>query len=211
MRLKFNLFMRSNLFINIWQFWSGGRQLDHEIKIQKSIIRNFDLMMDLLVTSTIMRSKFKINYLNLVSPTCGKFLALIISHLCISCTCGDEVDWSNNVLSKFIFSFEYRSFEKRCFFCSFEFRSFWKNVIWKNVQSRPPFEQTSLFDWNKFRKNNRRISKERYSIKQPIPHFRLTNQSWDQNSLIMLFLNFDLMIDLLAARTSWDQNSKKHY
>ncbi len=49
----------------------------------KSIIRNFDLMIDLLVTSTIMRSKFKINYLNLVSCTYGKFLALIISHLCI--------------------------------------------------------------------------------------------------------------------------------
>ncbi len=40
-------------------------------------------MINLLVTSTIMRSKFKINYLNLVSCTCGKFLALIISHLCI--------------------------------------------------------------------------------------------------------------------------------
>ena len=30
----------------------------------------------------------------------------------------DEVNWSNNVLSKFIFSFECRSFEKRCF-CTF--------------------------------------------------------------------------------------------
>ncbi len=40
-------------------------------------------MIDLLVTSTIMRSKFKINYSNLVSCTCGSFLALIISHLCI--------------------------------------------------------------------------------------------------------------------------------
>ncbi len=30
-----------------------------------------------------MRSKFKINYLNVVSCTCGQFLALIISHLCI--------------------------------------------------------------------------------------------------------------------------------
>jgi hypothetical protein len=56
---------------------------DHEIEIQKSIIRNFDLMIDLFVTSTIMRSKFKINYLILVSCTCGWFLALIISHLCI--------------------------------------------------------------------------------------------------------------------------------
>ncbi len=44
---------------------------DHEIKIQKSIISNFDLMIDLLVASTIMRSKFKINYSNLVSCTCG--------------------------------------------------------------------------------------------------------------------------------------------
>ncbi len=49
----------------------------------KSIIRNFDLMIDLLVASMIMRLKFKINYLNLVSCTFGKFLALIISHLCI--------------------------------------------------------------------------------------------------------------------------------
>ncbi len=40
-------------------------------------------MINLLVASTIMRSKFKINYLNLVSCTCGWFLALIISHLCI--------------------------------------------------------------------------------------------------------------------------------
>jgi hypothetical protein len=40
-------------------------------------------MIDVLVASTIMRSKFKINYLNLVSCTCGKYLALIISHLCI--------------------------------------------------------------------------------------------------------------------------------
>jgi hypothetical protein len=54
-----------------------------QIKIQKSIISNLDLMINLLVTSTIMRLKFKINYLNFVSCTCGKFLALIISHLCI--------------------------------------------------------------------------------------------------------------------------------
>ncbi len=40
-------------------------------------------MINLLVTSTIMRSKFKINYSNLVSCTCGSFLALIIRHLCI--------------------------------------------------------------------------------------------------------------------------------
>ncbi len=40
-------------------------------------------MIVLLVASAIMRSKFKINYFNLVSRTCGKFLALIISHLCI--------------------------------------------------------------------------------------------------------------------------------
>ncbi len=51
--------------------------------MQKSIIRNFNLMINLLVTSTIMRSKFKIDYLNLASCTCGSFLALIISHLCI--------------------------------------------------------------------------------------------------------------------------------
>ena len=63
--------------------WFVSYKYDHEVKIQKSIIRNFDLMIDLLVTSMIMRSKFKINYLNLVSCTCGLFLALIISHLCI--------------------------------------------------------------------------------------------------------------------------------
>ncbi len=34
MRSKFNLFMRSNLFINIWHFWSGGRHFDHEIEIK---------------------------------------------------------------------------------------------------------------------------------------------------------------------------------
>jgi hypothetical protein len=53
------------------------------LKLKKALLGNFDLMIDLLVTSTIMRSKFKINYLNLVSCTCGSFLALIISHLCI--------------------------------------------------------------------------------------------------------------------------------
>ncbi len=100
-----SFFMRSKFLIMIWspdcgifheikiqksiirQFWSHdwfvSYKCDHEIKIQKSIIRNLDLMIDLLVASTIMRSKFNINYLNLVSCTCGKFLALIISHLCI--------------------------------------------------------------------------------------------------------------------------------
>jgi len=33
MRLKLNLFMRSNLFINIWQCRSGGRHFDYEIEI----------------------------------------------------------------------------------------------------------------------------------------------------------------------------------
>ncbi len=56
----------------------------------------------------------------------------------------------------FFFSFE---------FCSFEIR---KNVIRKNVQSRPPFERTLLFDRNTIRKNDRWILKERNSIKQPI-------------------------------------------
>ncbi len=81
--------------------FSGDRIFDHEVKIpnnwfdllitpfscdqnsKKAYLGNFDLMIDLLVTSKIMRSKFKINYLDLVSCTCGKFLALIISHLCI--------------------------------------------------------------------------------------------------------------------------------
>ncbi len=45
MRSKLNLFMRSNLFINIWQFWSGGQHFDREIKIQKKeLLGNFDLM-----------------------------------------------------------------------------------------------------------------------------------------------------------------------
>jgi hypothetical protein len=33
MRSKFNFFMRSNLFNNIWQFQSWGWHFDHEIKI----------------------------------------------------------------------------------------------------------------------------------------------------------------------------------
>jgi hypothetical protein len=100
-----SFFMRSKFLIMIWspdcgifheieiqksiirQFWSHDRfvsyKCNHEIEIQKSIIRNLDLMFDLLVASKIMRSKFKINYLNLVSCTCGRFLALIISHLSI--------------------------------------------------------------------------------------------------------------------------------
>ncbi len=64
-----------------WSFlWLTNRSWDPN---SKKLISNFDLMIDLLFASTIMRSKFKINYSNLVSCTCGKFLALIISHLCI--------------------------------------------------------------------------------------------------------------------------------
>jgi hypothetical protein len=88
-----SLFMRSKFLIMIWSPDRGvfheieihkkcliefrshdrfvSRKNNHEIKIPKSIIRNFDLMINLLVTSTIMRSKFKINYLNLVSCTCN--------------------------------------------------------------------------------------------------------------------------------------------
>ncbi len=75
----------------------------------------------------IMRSKFKINYLNLVSCTCGSFLALIISHL-----------WM---------------------------------ISWSSLQ--------------------------------------LTNRSWDWNCLIMPFFNFDLMTDLLAAKTIMRLKFKK--
>ncbi len=93
------IFMRSKFKkSSVRQFRSHDQfvtyRYDHEVKIQKSIIRIFNLMIDLLVTSMIMRSKFKINYLNLVSCTSGSFLALIISHLCIEnfrsrdCTCG---------------------------------------------------------------------------------------------------------------------------
>jgi hypothetical protein len=35
MRSKFNVFMRLNLFINIWQCWSGGGHFDHEVEISK--------------------------------------------------------------------------------------------------------------------------------------------------------------------------------
>ena len=38
-------------------------QIDHEIEIKKkALLGNFNLMIDLLVTSTIMRSKFKKHY-----------------------------------------------------------------------------------------------------------------------------------------------------
>ena len=49
------------------------------------------------------------------------------------------------------------------------FRIFRKNDFRKNVQSRPIFERTIVFFRNEFWKNDRRISKERYSIKWPIP------------------------------------------
>ncbi len=53
---------------------------------------------------------------------------------------------------------------------NFVLSKFRKNVIRKNGQSTPIFERTKLFFRNEFRKNDRRISKERYSIKQPAPH-----------------------------------------
>jgi len=84
MRSKFNFFIRSN-------FWSWGGncvcswgQICPIILIRRLTLWSWDQnSINLLVPSTIMRSKFKINYINLVSCTCGKFLALIISHLCI--------------------------------------------------------------------------------------------------------------------------------
>ncbi len=102
LRVRRSNFMRSKLFFS----WDRIHEIKffgsfHEIKIPNNysiswsalfswdqnskiaLLGNFDLMIDLLVTSTIMRSKFKINYSNLVSCTCGKFLALIISHLCL--------------------------------------------------------------------------------------------------------------------------------
>jgi hypothetical protein len=123
-RSNVSAIMRLNFFVTFneveisnydWISWSRHFSWDRNSK--KALLGN------LLVASTIMRSKFKINYLNLVSYTCYKFLALIISHLCIK-----------------------------------------------------------TFDLM-------------------IVHLRLTDWSWDQNSLIMLYFNFDLMIDLLAART----------
>jgi hypothetical protein len=54
---------------------------------------------------------------------------------------------------------------------NFVLSKFWKNVIQKNVQSRSPFERTLLFDQKVICKNDRWISKERYSILQPTPKF----------------------------------------
>ena len=68
-----------NYWFDLWL-----RHFSWDQNSKKALLGNFNLMIDLLVTSMIMRSKFKINYLNLVSCTCGKFLALIISHLCIT-------------------------------------------------------------------------------------------------------------------------------
>ena len=52
--------MRSKFLIMIR---SPDRGIFHEIEIQnKALLGNFDLMIDLLVTSTIMRSKFKKHY-----------------------------------------------------------------------------------------------------------------------------------------------------
>ncbi len=127
MRSKF-IFSWDQIFFHFFEvkiliiIRSPDHGIIHEIKIKKALLGNFDLMINLLAASTIMRLKFKINYLNLVSYTCGKFLALIISHL---------------------------------------------------------YKKLSI-SWS---------------------HLQLTNQSWDWNCLIMLYFNFNLMIDLLATRT----------
>ncbi len=68
MRSKFNFFKKSKLQSWGWNFpfswdwnlqwyWSGGQIFDHEIKTQKSIITNFNLMINLLAASAIMRLK----------------------------------------------------------------------------------------------------------------------------------------------------------
>ena len=58
MRSKFNLFMRSNLFINIWQCRSGGQHFDHEVKIPLPFL-NFNLMIVFAANKSVMRSKLK--------------------------------------------------------------------------------------------------------------------------------------------------------
>ncbi len=99
-----------------WSFlwltnWSWDRN-------SKSIISNFDLMIHLLVASTIMRSKLKINYSNLVSWTCCKFLALIISHLCIKHSISwlhlRLTNWSWDWNSLIMLYFEFRSHDCTC-------------------------------------------------------------------------------------------------
>ena len=62
----------------------------------------------------------------------------------------DEVDWPNNVLSKFIFSFECRSFEKRCF-CTF----FQISVLSKKLN----FERTLIdqMNWTIYKLKNIRL------------------------------------------------------
>jgi hypothetical protein len=62
----------------------------------------------------------------------------------------DEVDWSNNVLSKFIFSFECRWFKKRCF-CTF----FRISVLSKKLN----FERTLIdqTNWTIYKLKNIRL------------------------------------------------------
>jgi hypothetical protein len=56
MRLKFNFFMRSNLFNNIDQ---EVNTLIMQLKPKKALLATFNLMSNLLAGSAIMRSKFK--------------------------------------------------------------------------------------------------------------------------------------------------------
>jgi len=70
-------------------------------------------MINLLVTSMIMRLKLKINYLNLVNCIGGWFLALSISHLCIKTfdlTKLTNQSWDQNCI--IMLYFEFRSHDQ---------------------------------------------------------------------------------------------------
>ncbi len=63
MRSKFTFSWGQNYFCSWgWICSLIFDSIDQEVDTSKSIISNFDLMIDLLVASTIMRLKFKINY-----------------------------------------------------------------------------------------------------------------------------------------------------
>ncbi len=71
-----------------------------------------------------------------------------------------------------IFWFIFRSLNQHFFFWITFFRKlkyFWTNNVQKKTANSSKFERTNLFFWNKFWKNDRRILKESYSIKRPIP------------------------------------------
>jgi hypothetical protein len=124
-------------------------------------------MINLLVASTIMRSKFKINCLNLVSCTCGWFLALIISHLCIKtfdlmiALRLTNRSWDQNSLIMLYFEFQ-------------------------------------SHDWFVSHKNDHEIKTLKSIIRQFRPHENCRDQEIES-----IIRNFDLMIDNLISWKSW--------